>query len=198
MRTNGTHIKEGGYFIHVSNGNKRRIDTTKGWEVFIQCKDESYTWNQVKGVKDSFPVKLAEYKVLKKVADEPAFAWWINKLLKKRDRIISKTARKYWQKTHNYGLRIPHTVKESIEIDKENGGTSWWDAILQEMKNAQPVFKAYDGNKEDLPPGYQQIKSHVIFDIKLGENFSRKALLVGGVHTTTSPSSIIFSLVVSI
>ena len=37
----------------------------------------------------------------------------------------------------------------------------------------------------------------MIFDIKLGENFSRKARLVGGGHTTTAPSSITFSLVVS-
>ena len=76
-------------------------------------------------------------------------------------------ASKYWQKTHKYGLRIPHTFKESIEIDKENGDTLWWDAILQEIKNVRPAFKPYEGNKEDLPPGYQQIKCCIIFDIKL-------------------------------
>ena len=88
-------------------------------------------------------------------------------------------------------------VKEAIETDKENGDTLWWDAILQEMKNVQPAFEAYVGNKEDLPPGYQQIKYHMIFDIKLGKNFSRKAQLVRGGHTTTSPFSIKFSSVVS-
>ena len=30
-RTDGTQIKEGDYFIHMSNGNKRRIETTKVW-----------------------------------------------------------------------------------------------------------------------------------------------------------------------
>ena len=74
--------------------------------------------NQVKDVKDSFLVQLAEYAVLNQIADEPVFTWWINKVLKKRDRIISNTARKYWQKTHKYGLLIPHTVKEAIDIDK--------------------------------------------------------------------------------
>ena len=38
----------------------------------------------------------------------------------------------------------------------------------------------------------------MIFDIKLGEYFRRKARLVGGGHTTTAPSSITFLLVVSI
>ena len=59
---------------------------------------------------------------------------------------------------HKYGLRIPHTAKEDIEIDKENGDTLWWDSILQEMKNLRPEFEAYKGNKEELPPGYKQIK----------------------------------------
>ena len=98
---------------------------------------------------------------------------------------------------HKYGLRIPHTVNEAIEIDKENGDILWWDAIPQEMKNVPPVFEAYESNKEDLPPGYQQIKCNMIFDIKLGDNFSRKAQLLGRGHTTTAPSSIKLSSVVS-
>ena len=65
------------------------------------------------------------------------------------------------------------------------------------MKNVRPAFEAYESNKEDLPPGYQQIKCHMIFDIKLGENFRRNARLVVGGHTTKAPSSITFSLVVS-
>ena len=47
-RTDGTQIKEGDNVIHVSNGNKRRRETTKGWEVCIQWKDGISTWNQVK------------------------------------------------------------------------------------------------------------------------------------------------------
>ena len=50
-RTDGTQIKVGDSVIHMSNGNKRSRDTTKGWEVSIQWKDGSSTWNQVKDVK---------------------------------------------------------------------------------------------------------------------------------------------------
>ena len=111
--------------------------------------------NKVKDAKEYFPVQIAEYAVLNQISDGPESSWRIKKLLNKIDRIISNTARKYWQKTHKYGLRIPHTVKEAIEIDKENGDTLWWYSILKEMKNVRPVFEAYKGNKEDLPPGYQ-------------------------------------------
>ena len=69
--TNGTHIKEGHSFIHMSNGNKRSRETTKRWEVCIQCKDRISSWNQVKDIKESLPVHLAEYAVLNQIADGP-------------------------------------------------------------------------------------------------------------------------------
>ena len=49
------------------------------------------------------PIQLAEYAVQNKMSEEPAFAWWTKHMLKKRDRIISKTASRYWQKTHGGG-----------------------------------------------------------------------------------------------
>ena len=59
-------------------------------------------------------------------------------------------------------------------------GTHYGGTILQEMKNVTSAFEAYEGNKEELPPVYQQIKFHMIFDIKLGKNLRRNARLVGG------------------
>ena len=76
---------------------------------------------------------MAEYAVENRVATEPDFAWRIKHVIRKRGRIISRTASKYWQKTHKYGVLVPKTVKEAIQIDKANGDTRWWDAILQEM-----------------------------------------------------------------
>ena len=57
---------------------------------------------------------------------------------------------------------------------------------MQEMKNTRPEFEVWEKRKEDLPIGYKEIKCHMIFDIKMGENFRRKPRLVGGGHTTTS------------
>ena len=45
--------------------------------------------------------------------------------------------------------------------------------------------------------GHQEIGLHMIFDIKLGENFRRKAIIVAGGHTTKTPSSVTYSSVVS-
>ena len=44
--------------------------------------------------------------------------------------------------------------------------------------------------------GHQEIGLHMIFDIKLGENFRRKARMVARGHTTKTPSSVTYSSVV--
>ena len=70
--------------------------------------------------------------------------------------------------------------------------------MMRPSEPARPAFENWEGSKEDLPPGYQEIKCHIIFDIKMGENFHRKARFVAGGHTTeVSDSLITYSSVVS-
>jgi hypothetical protein len=84
---------------------------------------------------------------------------------------------KYGQRTHKFGIRIPKTVAQAQQINKENGDTPWWDAIVMEMRNVCPAFEKREKAESDLPVGYQKIKCHFVFDIKMGENFQRKARL---------------------
>ena len=60
----------------------------------------------------------------------------------------------------------------------------------------RPAFRKHEGDVNELV-GYQRVRCHMIFDVKLGENFRRKARLVGGGHTTATPSLITYSSVVS-
>lgn len=173
-----------------------RKETTKGWEILLQWKDGSSTWEPLKDVKECYPVQMAEYAVQKRISKEPAFAWWVPHTLKKKQRIIAKVKSKYWQRTHKFGIRIPKTVEEARKLDRENNNTLWWDAICKEMKNVRIAFEEWKG-EADLPPGYQQIKCHIIFDVKMGENFRRKARMVAGGHVTETPSALTYSSVVS-
>lgn len=116
--------------------------------------------------------------------------------LKKKARIISKIKSKHWEKTHKYGIRILKSVQDAIRLDAQNGNTLRWDAIMSEMKNVRPAFEAHEGDIKDLV-GYQEIKCHVIFDVKLGKNFRRKTRLVAGRHVTNVPSTMCYSSVVS-
>jgi hypothetical protein len=62
------------------------------------------------------------------------------------------------------------------------------------MKNVQPAFNFLDEG-DCAPNGYQKIKLHMIFDVKM--DFTRKARLVAGGHMTDTPASLTYSSVVS-
>ena len=100
----GKEIKQQDAFITTNTGTRRRRETTQGWEILVQWKDGSSTWIAMKDMKDSYPVQLAEYAVTCKLSQEPAFAWWVPYVLKKRNRIIAKVKSKYWLWTHKFGI----------------------------------------------------------------------------------------------
>ena len=196
-RSNEHTVKQQDAFIVTKTGTQRRKETTKGWELLIRWKDGGTDWVALKDVKESYPVQVAEYAVLARISEEPVFAWWASSVLKKRNRIIAKTKSKYWLRTHKLRIEIPKAVIQARQIDAKCGNTLWWDTICKEMKNVRPAFEVFEGGIEQLPGGYQEIKCHMIFNVKIGENFHRKARLVAGGHTTETPATLTYSSVVS-
>ena len=87
------------------------------------------TWETLANLKESYPVQVAEYAVNNKIDQEPAFNWWVRQVLRKRDRILSKVKSRYWRTTHKFGIRVPKTVQEALQIDKETGTDYWEKAI---------------------------------------------------------------------
>jgi hypothetical protein len=65
-----------------------------------------------------------------------------------------------------------------VKLDKENDNTLWKDAVRKEMKNARIAFKIPNG-EESVPPTYQEIRCHMICDVKM-EDFRRKARFLAG------------------
>ena len=181
---------------YSSTGVPSRKKTTKGWELFVQWRDGSGNWVSLKDLKESYPVELAEYAIQMGIDKEPSFIWWVPYLIKKRTAIISKIKSKYWDRTHKYGIRIPKSVKEVFEIDQENKNKLWQDAIELEMKNVKVALELCETNPKDLM-GYKHVGTHMIFDIKLGKNYRRKARLLTDGHRTKTPASVTYSSVVS-
>lgn len=190
----GVALEESEAYVTV-NGRKARKRSTKGWKFCVEWKDGTTSWLPLRILKEQIPVELAEYAVTHSIDHEPAFAWWVPWTLKKRDTIISAVNKRYWKKTHKFGIRIPKTVEEAHRIDKEAGNTKWADAIAKEMKNIMIAFKMI-GVGVPAPPGYQNIKCHMIFDVKM-DNFDYKARMVAGGHTTETPASLTYASVVS-
>ena len=46
------------------------------------------------------------------------------------------------------------------------------------MKNIRPTFEVWEKDISEFPPGYKNITCHMIFDVKMGKNFRKKALFV--------------------
>ena len=190
-------------FMVSRNGNRVPKKTTRGWELLVTWKGGSSQWVNLKDIKDAYPIEVAEYAITNKVASEPAFNWWAQDVLRKRNRIISKVKSKYWKTTHKFGIRIPKTVEEAIQIDDDTGTDLWKRALSKEMSKVRVAWKTIDTytpqqvreGKAATLIGYQEIKCHVIFDVKM--DFTRKARFVAGGHMTTTPDSLTYSSVVS-
>ena len=160
----------------------------------MKWKDGSTSWEALKDLKESNPVEVAEYAVGAKIVSEPAFAWWVPFTLKRRDRIIAKIDARFAKKSHKFGIAVPSTVKEALQMDRDNGNTAWWDSIQKEMKNVRVAFNILDDDA-NLPPGHTFVKCHIIFDVKM--DLTRKSRYVAGGHMTKPPSSMTYASVVS-
>lgn len=86
-RTDGNEIQHADRFV-TKGGRQYLKKTTKGWDLCVEWKDKSTSWERLSDLKESFPIEVAEYAVANGIDGMPAFAWWAPYVLKKRDRII--------------------------------------------------------------------------------------------------------------
>ena len=71
------------------------------------------------------------------------------------------------------------------------------DTITLEMANVRIAFEKYKNGDPNSLVGYTQITGHLVFDVKLGENFRRETRYRADGHKTGAPASVIYSTVVS-
>ena len=179
------------------NGSKRRVITSKGWDLNIEWENGTTSWVPLREIKLSNPVKVAEYAFSRNIQDEPAFSWWVYKILKKRDRLISKLKLNYnkVRKNVKFGVKVPLTVEEARQFDKDNNNTLWEEAIKKELSKVRVAFELIDENSSPIP-GSKKINYHFVFDVK--HDLARKARLVAGGHLNKNvPSYLSYSSVIS-
>ena len=193
-KSDGSAVQKADGMIQGKNGNLHKKKTTKGWQLLVNWKDGSSSWEPLKDLKESNPIEVAQYAVMNQISDEPAFAWWVEEVLKIKDRILAKVKTRYWKKIHKFGLELPKTVERALEIDRETETTFWRDAIEKEMKNAVIAFDVKDKD-ESAPIGIKQIKVHMVLDVK--PDFTRKARLVANGNMTEVPKETVYFSVVA-
>ena len=65
------------------------------------------------------------------------------------------------------------------------------------MKNVRPSFEEWEGTFDEIDIAYQKMICHLLFDIKIGENFCTKARFVAGGHTTDTYAYLTYTSVVT-
>jgi hypothetical protein len=119
--------------------------TTRGWELCVKWRNGDTTWAPLKDLKDTNPVELAEYAITNGIKDEPAFLWWVPKVIMHRERICKKLKKKYWRTEYKFGIRIPKTVEEALEIDRQTGTEHWAKALRKEIHKVSVAYKQKEG-----------------------------------------------------
>ena len=145
-------------------------------------------------MKESNPVEVAEFAKSREIADEPAFAWWVPFVVRKRDVIISKIKTHIRRTTRKYGVKIPRSIEHAMELDWKNGDTMWRNALAKEMQNVGVAFEIL-GEGQRAPPGWRKVTGHLVWDVKM--DFTRKARWVLDGHKTADPVISTYAGVVS-
>ena len=128
MRNYRKHYKDEGY-EYGPNGQKKRIKTTKGYNLLFKWTDGQQSWVPLKDAKESYPLQVADFSVKHDIDSEPAFAWWVPHVLTKRKQMVSALVQRVAKKSHKFGVEVPRSIEDAYMLDEMNGNTMWRDAI---------------------------------------------------------------------
>jgi hypothetical protein len=179
---------------YTKGGRQYKKRTTTGWELEVEWKDGSTSWLPLKTLKETNPIRVADYAKANRIDTEPAFEWWVPTVLRRRKRIIKGAVNRHQRAGYKFGIALPHNIADAKRLDQEAGNTLWMDALRKEM---DAVMIAFEVQPEEVKhvPGYKRIPGHIIWDVKM--DFTRKARYVAGGHRTDPPKAITYSSVVS-
>jgi hypothetical protein len=153
-------------YYKTASWTKRMQQTTKGWTLLVQWHDTLRQWIDLKILKESNPIQVAEYATSHDIHEHPAFAWWVLFVLQKCDVIVSAVNLRVWKRSHKYGIELPCLVRDAVDLDCRNGNMFWADALTNEMGNVCVAFEIL-GPKEKPLVGWFKASGHIVFDVKM-------------------------------
>ena len=67
-------------------------------------------------------------------------------MIKRQNQIISKVKLRYWKTTHKFGICLPKSVEEALEIDRVTNTDLWCKAINKEMLKVKVAGTVHEGH----------------------------------------------------
>ena len=181
---------------------KARLKTTRGqWEVHVRWATGESSWNCLNLIYSDDPVTVSMYAIKNKLLDVPGWKRCKShaKNMKKFGRMINQARLRNYRRrpVYKYGYQVPRDHDEAVFIDEKNGDTKWQDSENLERKQVEEYETFRDlGLGAPIPEGYQKIPCHMVYDVK--HDGRHKSRFVAGGHRTSTPTSSVYSGVVSL
>lgn len=101
----------------------------------------------------------------RQIEKEPAFSYWVNRVLQKRNAIVSSVNSRIARVTHKYGIEVLTSVEHAHKIDERNDNDYWDKAIKKEMDTVLVAFRIL-AKGEKPPVGYTKSSGHIVLMLK--------------------------------
>ena len=108
---------------------RKRVVTTKGWVLLVECIDGTTSWILLKNLKESNPIEGAEYSTSHSIQNKPTFAWWVSHVLRKLYIVMKTLQLLTVKKNTKFGIMIPSTIEEARSFDRVNKNNFWEKAL---------------------------------------------------------------------
>ena len=83
--------KENGW-VQSASGDKKRIITTRGWNLLVKFKDGTTVWRPLSELKEANPIELAEYTRSRDLESEPKVGCWTKTYIRLQIRLTMVTS----------------------------------------------------------------------------------------------------------
>ena len=189
------------FYSFLSIEDHRQNPATKQWDIRAKWEDRTETWEPLAEFWRNDPMTVAVYAKEHDLLETPGWKRFcpyvknqkkVNQMTKQSILCSMRQAIRY-----RFGVRVPKTPREAMELNAKNGNSLWRDAIKKELDqlNEYGTFSS-QGKGMRVPNGHQLIKVHFVFDVK--HDLRHKARLVAGGHMTTVPKDTTYSSVASL
>ena len=171
------------------------------YNVKVLWEDDSETYEPLSTFIKDDPITVTEYAKEHDLLEEPG--WKRLKRFAKNEKQLGRMINQAKLKGERrapifmFGVQVPRSHKEAVELDKKNGNTKWKDAEQKELEQLDDYKTWHDKGNGYVPPSeYQKIRVHFVYAVK--HDLRHKARLVAGGHLTTAPKDSSYSGVVSL
>ena len=171
------------------------------WNVKIAWDNGEITWEPLAIIAKEDPVTCAIYGKEAGLLDLPGWRRFAS-LARRQKKLLRLAHQAKLRGFRNrvvfkFGIQVPQSHAQAIDIDRINGNTLWQDAEALELSQIDEYEALTDKGVGYKPgPEHKKIRVHMVHDVKV--SLKRKARLVADGNLTSVPLMSIYSSVVTL